>query len=101
MAFSVKHNDILFIEGDHLKAIRGPHIECDLSFKIGAQLKSLRDVKDNLAKQAKSLGYNTVLDFTYGQKSRWLAIDDIAFWGKGSLANLPQEEFEKILHKED
>jgi hypothetical protein len=96
MAYTVIYKDVVFIEGSHLTAIRGPFVECDLSFKFGAQLKSLRDVKDNLAEQAKSQDYNCILDFTYGQKSRWLAIDDVAFWGKGCLAKISLEEYSKI-----
>jgi hypothetical protein len=96
MAYTVIYNDIVFIEGPHPTATQGPSVECDLSFKFGAQLKSLRDVKDNLAGKAKSQGYNCVINFTYGQKSRWLAIDDVAFWGKGCLANLSTEEYNKI-----
>ena len=99
MAFTVIYDDIVFIEGNHPNANRGPLVECDLSFKFGAQLKSLRDVKDNLAKQAKTNGFNAVLDFTYGQKSRWLAIDDVAFWGKGCLANIPQKEYNDLREK--
>lgn len=45
---------------------------------------------------AKKHGANAVLDFEYGQKSRLFAIDDIAFWGKGILAILPKEEYDKI-----
>jgi hypothetical protein len=96
VAYTVIYNSIVFIEGSHPMAIRGPLIECDLSFKFGAQLKSLRDVKDNFVERAKGQGYNCILDFTYGQKSRWLAIDDVAFWGKGCLANIPIEEYDKI-----
>ena len=99
MAYTVIHNDIIFIEGSHQTATRGPFTKCDLSFKIGAQLKTLRDVKDNLAKQAKTQGYNAILDFTYGQKGRWLAIDDVAYWGKGCLANLSREDYNQIKDK--
>ncbi|MDR2941375.1 MAG: hypothetical protein LBV17_02145 [Treponema sp.] len=96
MAYTVIYNDIIFIEGDHPKASRGPFVKCDLSFKFGAHLKSLRDVKDNLVEQAKAKGYNAILDFTYGQKSRWLAIDDVAFWGKGYLANISQDVYNEL-----
>jgi hypothetical protein len=96
MAYTVIYNGIVFIEGPHPTAIRGPSVECDLSFTFGAQLKSLRDVKDKLAEQARSQGYNCITDFTYGQKHRLLANDDIAFWGKGCLVNLSTEEYNKI-----
>ena len=96
MAYTVIYNDIIFVEGDLPNANRGPLVECDLSFKFGAQLKSLRDVKEKLSEQAKAGGFNTILDFTYGQKSRWLAIDDVAFWGKGCLACISQDEYVKL-----
>jgi len=96
MAYTVIHNGIVFIEGSHPNAVHGSLVECDLSFKFGAQLKSLRDVKDNLSEQAKNQGYNCILDFIYGQKSRWLAIDDVGFWGKGKLAKLTDEDFCEI-----
>ena len=101
MAYTVIYNDVIFVEGNHPNADRGSFVECDLSFKFGAQLKSLRDVKDNLSEQAKSKGYNAILDFTYGQKSRWLAIDDVAFWGKGCLANISQNEYNELKDKLD
>ncbi|AEF80952.1 hypothetical protein TREAZ_1861 [Leadbettera azotonutricia ZAS-9] len=96
MAYTVIYEGIIFVEGDFPGAERGAHISCDLSFKIGAQLKSLRDVKNNLASKARSKGANAILDFTYGQKSRWLALDDIAFWGKGCLAVISDEDFKRI-----
>ncbi len=99
MPYTVVHNGIIFVEGDMQGAQRGEAIECDLSFVFGAQLKSLRDVKDNFAAQAKQKQYNAILDFTYGQKSRWLAIDNVAFWGKGCLANIPHDEYIQICNR--
>ena len=96
MAYTVIFNGIIFVEGNYPNANRGSLVECDLSFKFGAQLKSLRDVKENLAEKARKNGFNAILDFTYGQKSRWLAIDDVAFWGKGCLANISQDEYNKL-----
>lgn len=99
MAYTVFYNDIVFVEGSYNNAVLGDPVECDLSFVFGAQLKSLRDVKNNLAEKAKLKGYNAIVDFTYGQKSRWLAIDDVAFWGKGKLANIPHEDYLKLREK--
>ncbi|MCL2479000.1 MAG: hypothetical protein FWF22_05820 [Treponema sp.] len=95
MIYTVIYNGIVFIEGSSPNQKRGPMVKCDLSFRIGSQLKSLNDVKKILAEKAKHRGYNCIVDFTYGQKSRWLAIDDIAFWGKGYLVNLTKEEYQK------
>ncbi|MCL2832030.1 MAG: hypothetical protein FWD78_02570 [Treponema sp.] len=97
MAYTVVYNGIVFIEGSHPDTVPGPEVKCDLSFKIGSQLKSLHDVKNDLAAKAKRHGSNCIVNFTYGQKSRWLAIDDVAYWGKGNLANLTDSEYKKYL----
>jgi hypothetical protein len=39
------------------------------------------------------------MSFTYGQKSRWLAIDGAAYWGKGIACSLSQYEYEKVIQK--
>lgn len=99
MGYTVVYNEIVFVEGNYNNAVLGSKVECDLSFVFGAQLKSLRDVKNNLAEKAKASGYNAIIDFTYGQKSRWLAIDDVAFWGKGKLAKIPHEDYLNLCKK--
>ncbi len=97
MAYANKYRGIVFVEGRIPNAkILSTRVDVDLSFKIGAQLKNLYDVKDRMVECAKKHGANAVLDFEYGQKSRLFAIDDIAFWGKGILAILPKEEYDKI-----
>ncbi len=65
-------------------------IEVDLSFRVGAQLKFLRDVKSELASQTRVLGANAIESFTYGQKHRWLAFDDVAFWGKAVAVRISE-----------
>ena len=101
MAYTVVFEDIIFVEGNFKNAVLGKELSCDLSFKFGAQLKNLNDVKRDLANKARILGYNAIVNFTYGQKSRWLAIDDVAFWGKGIGANINLEEYEKIINKNE
>lgn len=64
---------------------------------MGAQLKNLNDVKQDMAIKAKTLGANCILDFTYGQKSRWLAIDDVAFYGKAAI--LQSNIYEELVNK--
>lgn len=96
MTFITLYEDIIFIEGDYPCAELFGKIKVDLGNKFGAQLKSLRDVKKGLANQAKFKKCNAVINFTYGQKSRWLAIDDVSFWGKGEAAKLPQDIYEKL-----
>ena len=91
------YNNVVFIETpiDDI-----PPVSCvsvDLSFKIGAQLKSLRDVKAELASKAVSFNCNCVSQFKYGQKSRWLAIDDVAHFGNGVAVLLPPDKYKEII----
>lgn len=99
MAYTTVYKGIIFVEGNLPGAQVGPAAEVDLSFVLGAQLKSIRDVKNNLVQQAMQMGYNAIVNFTYGQKSRWLAFDDVAFWGKGNFANVSQEMYNELCHK--
>lgn len=99
MAFTCVYEGMIISEGRLEKSQSLGMIEADLSFKIGAQLKSLRDVKSELAMQARALGANAIENFTYGQKHRWLAIDDVAFWGKGIAVRIPDEVAKSYLDK--
>lgn len=85
---------VLFLECDIPRMQAVTPIAVDLSFVLGAQLKNLNDVKRGLAQQAKARGCNCVSNFKYGQKSRWLAIDDVAFFGSGTAGMLPQEDYD-------
>jgi hypothetical protein len=100
MAFTTVYEDIVFVEGDFTGAVRGGSIKNDLTYSFDAQLKSLRDIKHNLAEQAKRKGVNAILDFEYGQKSRFFALDDVGFWGKGVLAKIPQGDYERLRSNE-
>lgn len=95
MAFTCIFEGMLISEGKIENAVRVGAVESDLSFKFGAQLKTLRDVKQDMVTKAKAMGANAIENFTYGQKSRWLAIDDVAFWGKGVAVCVPQEMIDK------
>jgi hypothetical protein len=99
MAYTTFYHDICFIEGEFTNAKKHSMIKSDLSFKIGSQLKNLNDVKQVLAQKAKQNGCNAVLNFKYGQKSRWLAIDDVAFFGEGECATLSHEDYQALLEK--
>lgn len=90
MAFTCVHDGLVISEGKLEGSTVLGTVEVDLSFKFGAQLKSLRDVKTQLVAKAQMLGANAIEDFTYGQKHRWLAIDDVAFWGKGVAVRIPE-----------
>ena len=94
MPYIYKFEGIFFIEGYIKEFEEIQIIKSDLSFKFGAQLKNINDVKKDLAKKAKNLGANAVLDFKYGQKARWLAIDDVAFFGSGKACKIDEEIIE-------
>ena len=94
--YSTIFEDIIFIEGIETNLKTLEKIECDLSFKIGAQLKNLNDVKRDLATKAHNIGANAILDFKYGQKIRWLAIDDVAYYGSGIAAILSPVKYMEI-----
>ncbi len=96
MAITTVFDDIVFIEGGNDSAITGEAVKIDLKFRLGAQLKNLNDVKFEMVKKAKAGGYNAILNFKYGQKSRLFTIDYIAFWGTGTLSKLPDEEYMRI-----
>lgn len=99
MAYTTVYNDIVFIEGNNSNANIVGEVSSDLSFKIGAQLKNLNDVKSDMANKAKLLGANCILNFKYGQKSRWLAIDDVAFYGNGKAGIFPSTVYEELVNK--
>jgi hypothetical protein len=90
-------NGVIFVEAPVNNGQTMATVRSDLSFKLGAQLKNLNDVKSDLAGQVCALGCNCVGEFKYGQKSRWLAIDDVAFFGSGVAIRLPYEEYQKII----
>ena len=48
MAYTTLYNDIIFIEGTNKDANIVGSVNSDLSFKIGAQLKNLNDVKNDI-----------------------------------------------------
>jgi hypothetical protein len=97
MAYTTVYNDVVFIEGNDPDARVIGNVSSDLSFKIGAQLKNLNDIKKELSEKVKYAGGNCVVDFKYGQKHRIIAIDDIAFWGSGKASLLPDETYNKIV----
>lgn len=99
MAYTVIYDGIIFIEGECVQARNICPVSADLSFRFGAQLKNLNHVKGELAQKARSSGGNCVKNFVYGQKGRWLAVDDVAFWGKGVSCLLPDELYSDMVEK--
>ena len=98
MGFKTLYQGILFVEGKLDIELVGKPLDLTLK-SFSAQLKNLNDVKSEMAFQAKREGYNTIVDFTYGQKQRLFRFDDVVFWGKGLMVSLPQEELNQLLEK--
>lgn len=99
MGYSTVYKDFIFVEGDEIFERSLGVVKSDLSFTFGAQLKNLNDVKESLMIQSKALGANALIQFKYGQKSRWLAIDDVAFYGEGIAVVMNEEMISNILEK--
>ncbi|MCL1944590.1 MAG: hypothetical protein FWF56_02120 [Firmicutes bacterium] len=100
MGYSTIFEGIVFIEGDDNMAKKVMHINCDLSKTFGAQLKNLNDVKANLATQAKQHNCNCVVNFSYGQKSKWsFMFDNIGFCGQGFAAILSNDYYNTLVDK--
>lgn len=99
MAFISIFRDIIFVEGEFKGAQTGNKIEYDAGMEttFNKHLKTLRDVKEYFANAAKSSNYNSIINFEYGQRSKILTIDGVTFWGSGILANIPNEEYLRLI----
>ena len=95
--YPTSHNGMIFIEAPVEEGRKVGAISADLSFKFGAHLKTLNDVKEDLAIKAGAMGCNCVSEFKYGQKSRLLAIDDVAYFGSGVAVQLTIDSYQRIL----
>lgn len=92
------YKNILFIEEDiNVKILNNERFEIKTS-GLGNQLKNLNDLKEQIyIKIANSpQKYNVVYNFRYGQKQNIIALDDIAFYASGVLAQIGNEDYEKI-----
>ncbi|MBE6759694.1 MAG: hypothetical protein E7554_06345 [Ruminococcaceae bacterium] len=96
MAFVTVYNGVVFIEGDHPRAIKRYSAETRVG-GFGAQLRNLNDLKACMANNARVNGCNCVVNFTYGQKSKLIAIDDVAYVGNGIYAQLSIEDYNAIV----
>ena len=96
MAFVTVYQNVIFIEGDHPRAVKRYSAETRVG-GFGAQLKNLDDLKATMAITAINNGCNCVVNFTYGQKSKLIAIDDVAYVGDGFYANLSPEDYNSIV----
>ncbi len=102
MAYKSIYHDVVFIEGEDVQASKKTKIFYKKTI-YNQQLKTLFDVKAQLAEKAKELGCNAVVCFEYGQKSsNWvfsllLSLDDNVDWyGEGYAATISQEYFNEI-----
>lgn len=96
MAFVTALNGVIFIEGDHPRAIKRFSAETRVG-GFGAQLRNLNDLKYQMAQTAILQGCNCVVNFTYGQKSKLIAIDDVAYVGNGFYAVLSPNDYQSII----
>lgn len=96
MAFVTVYDHIIFIEGEHPRATKV--YTADTRVKgFGAQLKNLDNLKATMAQTAKSYNCNCVVNFSYGQRTKILAIDDVAFVGSGYYARLSENDYNAIV----
>ena len=98
MAYVTVCQGVVFIEGDHPRAVRRYSAETRVG-GFGAQLRNLNDLKMQMACTAQANGCNCVVNFTYGQKSKLIAIDDVAYVGNGFYAVLSPEDYQSIVSK--
>ncbi len=98
MAFVTAHMGVIFIEGDHPRAIKRFTADTRVG-GFGAQMRNLNDLKQLMAQTAINNGCNCVVNFTYGQKSKLIAIDDVAFVGSGFYAQLSPDDYNSIIRQ--
>ena len=96
MAFVTVYQGVVFIEGEHPRAVKKYSAETRVG-GFGAQLKNLEDLKKCMSNVAKANGCNCVVNFTYGQRSKLIAIDDVAFVGDGYYAVLSPQDYNSIV----
>lgn len=87
---------IVFYEGtpDDYEPIEAVKIEIGGMLFTQSQLKTLKDVKRELATRASRAGGNAIVDFQYGQASvgffrSILQLDDVNWYGSGTIATVP------------
>ena len=96
MAFVTAHMGVIFIEGDNPRAIKR-YIADTRVGGLEAQMRNLNDLKQLMAQIAIKNGCNCVVNFTYGQKSKIIAFDDVAFVGGGYYAQLSPADYQSII----
>lgn len=89
------HDGIAFYEGRPAQYETLGRIDTEIGGIIfsHSQSKTLKDVKEAMARSARGMGGNCIIDFKYGQKSvGWLRslvqLDDVNWYGSGTVALL-------------
>lgn len=96
MAFVTVFQGIVFIEGDHPRAVKRFNAYTRVG-GFGAQLRNLDDLKATMAQNARDCGCNCVVNFSYGQRTKIIAIDDVAYVGNGFYATLSPQDYQSIM----
>jgi len=96
MAFVTVFQGIVFIEGDHPRAVKRFNAYTRVG-GFGAQLRNLDDLKATMAQNARGCGCNCVVNFSYGQRTKIIAIDDVAYVGNGFYATLSPQDYQSIM----
>jgi hypothetical protein len=96
---STIEDGITFYEGvpERCRPIEQVSIEIGGMLLTQSQLKTLKDVKRELAARASKAGGNAIVDFKYGQKCvgffrSLLQIDDVNWYGTGTIAQTAEVE---------
>ena len=96
------YKDIVFVEGHHpdAKILEPISVQIRGAF-VNTQLKSINHVKDKLVSKSVYSNANAIIQFKYGQKSRFLGSlfnrDDMVWYGEGYLAILPDHVYNQYL----
>lgn len=94
---TTSYEGITFYEGrpNDYQPIEPLKIEIGGILLTQSQLKTLKDVKHEMAMRATKVGGNAIVDFKYGQKSvgflrSILQMDDVNWYGEGMIARVPE-----------
>lgn len=98
MAFVTVHQGVIFIEGEHPRAMKKLLAYTRIG-GFGAQFRNLNDIKDIMASTAKQNECNCVVNFSYGQIHKIISIDDVLFVGEGDYAVLSKDDYNGIISK--
>ncbi len=97
MSYSI-HDSIAFFETIPENATAIENVQIEIGGIISqAQLKTLKDVKRELAARAHRAGGNAIVNFSYGQKSvgflrSLFQLDDVNWHGSGTIAIVSFED---------